>query len=168
MSILRALKFEDAKYMMEYIQDKEISNNFRFTKKSCSLDGFKIFIQESWTDKTNIHFAIEDDEYVGTVSLKNINSVDRNAEYAIIIRKKYWGTGIAKDATRQIINYGFNTLNLKKIYLNVFSSNIRANKFYKNMGFKFEGTFKEHIYVNERYEDLNWYCTFNEIEEDIS
>ena len=167
MSRLRALKFEDASYMMEFINDAEISSNFKFTRNPFSEDGFKSFIQNSWSDKNNIHYAIEEKEYSGTISLKNINTVDRTAEYAIVLRKKFWGTGIAKDATEKIIDYGFNTLNLKKIYLNVLSSNIRANKFYEKMGFKYEGKFTKHVYVNGKYEDLNWYCVFQEQKEDL-
>lgn len=116
MSRLRSLKFEDISYMMEFINDDEISSSFKFTRYPFSEDGFKSFIQNSLSDKNNIHYAIEEKEYSGTISLKNINTVDRTAEYAIILRKKFWGTGIAKDATEKIIDYGFNTLNLKKIY----------------------------------------------------
>jgi RimJ/RimL family protein N-acetyltransferase len=161
---LRKLIFDDAKYMMEYLNDEEISVNFRFTRASLSIDNYKEFIKNSWSDKQNIHFAIEDSdgEYAGTISLKNIDNLDKTAEYAIIIRKKYWGTGIAKEATSKMIEYGFNNLNLRKIYLNVLSTNERANKFYKKFGFNFEGTFKKHILINGKYVDLNWYCLFND------
>lgn len=157
---LRPLIIEDATYMMEFINDKEISSNFKFTRYPFTIDSFKAFIQNSWNDKDNVHFAIEDEdgEYAGTISLKNINYIDRTAEYAIVVRKKCWGSGIAQEATSKIIEYGFGTLNLRKIYLNVLSTNERANKFYKKFGFEFEGTFKQHMLVNGKYVDLNWYC----------
>lgn len=159
---LRSLSIDDATHMMEYINDIEISCNFKFTRYPYSSDGFKSFVQNSYNDRANIHYAIEDGEYAGTISLKNINTIDKTAEYAIVTRKKFWGTGIAKEATSQIINYGFNTLNLEKIYLNVLSTNIRANKFYEKMGFRLEGTFKNHVFINGVYEDLNWYCIFKD------
>ncbi len=165
MILIRALKVEDSNFMMEFINDAEISSNFKFTRYPYSQDGFRNFIEKSWTDRTNIHFAIEADEYAGTISLKNINNIDRTAEYAIVVRKKFWGTGIAKEATEKLIQYGFNTLNLEKIYLNVLSSNGRANRFYQKMGFDFEGTFRRHVFVQGKYEDLNWYCIFKEKEE---
>jgi diamine N-acetyltransferase len=160
MILLRALRAEDSNFMMEYINDAEISSNFKFTRYPFSQEGFRNFIEKSWSDRTNIHFAIEADEYAGTISLKNINNIDRTGEYAIVVRKKFWGTGIAKEATEKIIQYGFNTLNLEKIYLNVLTSNTRANKFYQKMGFDFEGSFKRHVFVEGKYEDLNWYCIF--------
>lgn len=160
MSRLRGLVIEDSIHMMEFVNDIDIAGNFKFTRFPFSISNFEKFIIDSWKDKNNVHFAIEEDDYAGTISLKNINYIDKTAEYAIAIRKKYWGTGTAKEATDKIIDYAFNKLNLEKVYLNVLASNVRANKFYNKYGFQLEGIFKKHIYVNGKYEDLNWYCIF--------
>lgn len=52
-----------------------------------------------------MHYAIVDerDEYYGTVSLKRIDLLNRNAEYAISVRKCVQGKGVAMEATRLII-----------------------------------------------------------------
>lgn len=161
---LRALNNEDINEMYEFIEDEEIAINFIFTRYPSSKEDLENFIKDSWGNRNNVHFAIvnEEHEYVGTVSLKNINYVDRNAEFAIVTRKKFWGKKYAFDATMSILEYGFKRINLHKIYLNVISTNIRANKFYEKIGFKREGIFKEHIYLNGRYEDLIWYHITNE------
>lgn len=162
MIILRELRIADAEHMYEFIEDRDISHNFVFTRYPFSKENFNEFITNSWSDTKNIHYAIVDDnEYVGTVSLKNINYVDRNAEYAIVIRKKFWGTKCAYEATKQIIEYGFKRINLHKIYFNVLSSNLRARKFYEKFGFIKENAFKEHMFINGKYEDLIWYCIFS-------
>ena len=161
---LRELRLADAEKMMEYIYDKEISKNFLFTRTVQSIHQFENFITESWNDKNNFHFAIvnESSEYLGTISLKNISYVDKSAEYAIVIRKSFWGQGIAQEATNNILSYGFDKLNIEKIYLNVLSINTRANNFYKKYGFSYEGRFKNHVYLNGNYTDLNWYCMWRE------
>lgn len=160
---LRELRIADADYMCEFLEDPDISHNFIFTRYPFSMENFNEFIKISWGDTKNIHYAIVDDnnEYVGTVSLKNINYVDRNAEYAIVTRKKFWGTKCAYEATKQIIEYGFKRINLHKIYFNVLSSNLRVRNFYEKFGFIKENVFKEHMYINGKYEDLIWYCIFN-------
>lgn len=164
MSKLRPLLIEDATYMMEFINDKEVSTNFKFTRYPFSEENFKEFIKNSWNDKCNIHFAIQNEkgEYAGTISLKNINPIDRTAEYSIVVRRKFWGCGIAKEATENILDYGFRLLNLRKIYLNVLATNKRASKFYEKFGFEFEGTFKQHLFVSGTFVNLNWYCKFND------
>lgn len=163
----RALKLEDIDYMFEIISDPEVSNNFVFTRFPISITKLQSFITSSWSNKDDVHFAIVDEknEYVGTISLKNINYIDSNAEYAIVIRKKYWGKKFAFEATKFILEYGFNKLNLTKIYLNVLESNKRANTFYSKFGFNLEGSFKNHMFIDGKYEDLNWYCIFkNDLE----
>lgn len=159
---LRDLKISDIDYMREFVENDEISKNFVFTRYPYSKEKMISFIKSSWEDKKNVHYAItdENDNYIGTVSLKNINYIDKNAEYAIVIRKKYWGQKIALKATDKILFYGFNTLNLEKIYLNVLSNNVRAINFYEKYGFKKEGVFKNHIYYFGKYVDMIWYAFF--------
>ncbi|MCC5912471.1 MAG: GNAT family N-acetyltransferase [Clostridiaceae bacterium] len=162
MTILRELKISDSEHMIGFIRDPEVAKHFLYTRYPMSKEKFEHFIRESWGNRDNVHFAIESDdgEYAGTVSLKSINYVDMHAEYAIAVRKELWGTGIAKDATEAIIDYGFKKLNLNKIYLNVLATNERANKFYQKIGFEFEGTFKKHLFIDGEHVDLNWYCVF--------
>lgn len=161
---LRNLEQKDAKYMYEWMTDPEIYCNFRFDHNKITFESCKEFIKNSINDEKNKNFAIvnDDDEYLGTVSLKNIDKENKNAEYAIAIRKEFHGTGIAKDATLVILKYAFKNLNLHKVYLNVLSENVRAIKFYEKIGFTYEGEFKKHLCINSEYKDLKWYGFFKE------
>lgn len=97
--MLRRLEQKDAVYMLEWMHDETITCNFRYPFAAMTLERAKIFIDYSF-DEENQHFAITDnkDEYMGTVSLKHISEVDHNAEYAIVMRKKAHGTGLAERA----------------------------------------------------------------------
>ena len=145
-TILRKLQEKDVPAMLEWMHDEAVAGNFRFDFMSMTEEKALDFIFKSFTDE-NQHFAIVDaqNNYLGTVSLKNISTTDKNAEYAIVLRRKFWGKGYAQKATSAILNYAFNTLNLHKVYLNVLAENLRANNFYKKFGFTFEGSFKDHI-----------------------
>lgn len=163
MQILRRLEENDATKMLEWIHDTNINCNFRCGFSEMTIEDVKKFIQTSFDEK-NQHFAIvnENNEYMGTISLKNINKIDNNAEYAIVTRAKAHGKGYAFQATKEILNYAFNELNLHKVYLNVLEENERANKFYKKCGFRYEGMSKEILYINGRYHNLNWYAIEND------
>lgn len=161
---LRELRIEDASIIAEIFSDEDTMKNFIHTRYPKSIESFEEFIKNSWGNKDNIHFGVanEDSEFVGVVSLKEVDYVSGTAEYAIALRKKFWGMGYAKESTSLILKYGFNRLNLKKIYLNVPKSNVRANKFYNKFGFVLEATFKKHIFIDGEYVDLNWYCKIKE------
>ena len=145
-TILRKLENKDVANMLEWMHDEAVARNFRFDFMSMTKEKALNFIADSFNEE-NQHFAIidEGDNYLGTISLKNISSTDNNAEYAIVLRRKFWGKGYARKATTAILDYAFHSLNLHKVYLNVLEENVRANNFYKKFGFTFEGSFKDHI-----------------------
>lgn len=156
---LRKLEKKDAELMLEWMQDIEISKNFQFDTKAMNLDKVKSFIEKSKIESENIHLAIveSDDEYLGTISLKNIDYKNNNAEYAISLRKRAIGKNVAFLATKLILEYAFDELKLEKVYLNVYSKNMRAIKFYEKFGFIYEGEFRNHIQKDGIYENLKWY-----------
>lgn len=157
--VLRELQEKDAMYMLEWMKDEEISKCFQFDTKSADINRCKAFIENNKSDTKNRHYAIinEEDEYLGTISLKNIDLINKNAEYAIATRKKAHGTGISKQATIDLLKIAFNDINLEKVYLNVLSKNTRAVKFYEKIGFKYEGEFRNHLYINSEFQNLKWF-----------
>lgn len=161
---LRELQKTDAKLMHILLNDKQVTHSLVLGRNFNAIENIIEFIESSWNNKKNIHLAIsnEKDEYIGTISLKNIDYINRNAEYAIILRKEFWGQNVANIATDEILKYGFNKLNLKKIYLDVASINARAINFYEKYGFKKEGVFFKHIFIDGAYSDLIWYSIFSE------
>ncbi|WP_208560224.1 GNAT family N-acetyltransferase [Marinilactibacillus kalidii] len=155
---LRQLAIKDSQGMLEWMKSKDINQYFRINPADVTVETVQKFINESFTD-INKNYAIVDsnDEYLGTISLKNIDSKNNNAEYAISLRECAKGTGVAKLATIELLNIAFKTLNLNKVYLNVLSKNIRAIKFYEKIGFEYEGEFLDHFYINGKYENIKWY-----------
>lgn len=162
--------------MLEWMHDENVIENMAADFIHMTLDDCERFIIKSNRDeKHNINRAIctDEDEYLGTISLKNISYTDKNAEYAIILRRGAMGSGAAKFATREILKIAFNDVGLHKVYLCVRSGNIRAQKFYDKIGFRKEGNFIDHV-VNKNgvYENLIWLAImkeeFDKLEEDES
>lgn len=164
---LRRLKEEDAPYMLEWMKDSNIQKNFRFPIEKTSIDEVMGFIRSAeiqLIDGKSIHYAIADDndEYMGTISLKDVSLKDGNAEYAISLRKCAQGKGIGTAATREIMKLAFESFGLHRVYLNVLSDNVRAISLYERFGFVYEGEFKEHLYLRGEYKSLKWYAMLKE------
>lgn len=155
---LRFLEYKDIPYMLEWMKDAEINEFLAKDFSNFDEDSQKKFIDNSHNEK-DITFAIvlDDDEYLGSISLKNIDYDNKSAEYAICLRKKSIGKNIAMEATNKILKYAFEELNLNRVYLNVLTDNIRANKFYQKFGFIYEGETKESINIRGTLKDLKWY-----------
>lgn len=164
MVILRELKEKDALLMLEWMHDADIQKFFQRNMMDLTIEDATRFCLEAQVPKEpsngqSIHFAIADerDEYLGTISLKNINLYNRTAEYAITTRKKVHGAGVAKKATMLLLKKAFCEYNLHRIYLNVLSYNVAAIRLYEGCGFVHEGESREHVWINGNYETLEWY-----------
>lgn len=156
---IRQLSMKDAPFMLEWMTDPDITRFFRFDESRVTLESCIEYIESSSNRKDAVHFAIvdENDEYLGTISLKNLDLGRRCAEYAISTRKKAHGTGAAMQATRLILQYAFETLGLKRVYLNVLAENGRANAFYRKAGFRFAREEPEALELRGEMKTLNWY-----------
>ena len=154
---LRELRIEDAPLMLAWMHDESVVGKLRGNFASKTIDDCRAFIENSITDE-NIHLAIasDTDEYMGTVSLKNIE--DGSAEFAITVRKEAMSKGYSWFGMETIIDKAFNELNLESVYWCVSRENERAVRFYD------KHNFHEIIYIPEkvldRYEgieNLKWY-----------
>lgn len=130
--MLRKLVIEDADKMIEWMHDEDVveflSKDFASkTKEDCIS-----FINSLDNIKNEEHFAIasKNGEYLGTVSLKNIDLILKRAEMAIVLRKCAMGKGYSKDALKEIFEYGVKKYDLYYYYWYVNPNNTRAIKFY--------------------------------------
>lgn len=161
---LRNLENKDAAFMLEWMHDTSVIKYMRSDFINKTKNDCLEFIKNSNQSNIDIHKAIVDnnDEYLGSVSLKNI--CNKSAEFAIIIRKKTMGKGVASFAMKEIISFGFQILKLEYIYWCVNYKNIRAIKFYDKLGYKkvlFDTNLKSRVigggYSSKEFNNFIWY-----------
>lgn len=116
------------------------------------------FYKQMISDTNKLQLGITDKDkakLIGVVSLNNIDTINRNAEFSIVIgdskyrRKKY-----SSEALKLIFEHGFFALNLHKIYggsLEMLKPWVDFLK--KKFGFVDEGKWIEHVYKNGKYID---------------
>lgn len=94
-------------------------------------------------DQTERRFVVEHQgQNAGLVELVEINHVHRRAEFQIIIDPAHQGKGLASQAAKLAMEYGFSVLNLYKLYLIVDEENEKAIHIYSKLGFEIEGVLK--------------------------
>ena len=92
--MLRKLEKKDAPLMIEWMHDQDVNCNFRADFAHMTLEQSQNFVEHSFDEESqNFAFVDENDEYMGTISLKHISETDKNAEYAVVTRKCAQGTG---------------------------------------------------------------------------
>lgn len=157
---LRKLQKKDAIYMLEWMHDIDVVKDLRGDFINKSIEDCFDFIESSYkNDEKSLHFAIvnNDDEYMGTVSLKNMSDI--SAEFAITIRKKAMGQGVSISAMREILTHAISELHLSFVYWCVSCENCRAVRFYEKNGYNRI----DHVLLEEMV-DLNLQYTREQIE----
>ena len=133
---LRKLELKDAPLMLEWMHDETVVKDMQADFSSKMLEGCNHFILSSKDTRKKLHLAIvdENDEYMDTVSLKNIE--EDKAEFAITVRKYAMGKGYSRFGMRENIKTGLEDMNLSSIYWYVDNNNQRAIKFYDKNGYQ--------------------------------
>lgn len=93
-------------------------------------------------------------EAIGYTILKDLDHKNRQAEIGLYLDSKNQGKGYGSDAFRSLIRYGFQELNLHRLYLQVIDFNEKAIKMYEKLGFHIDGRLRESYFTQKRYCDI--------------
>lgn len=155
---LRSLTRGDLVHLPAWINDEEV-NRLLFQGLVPAQEELLI---EQWErdirgEKTVV-FAVCDQssgEFIGTTGLYDVNWVFRHGEFRVFIgEKSFWGRGIGTECTKLMVVYGFEKLNLNKVWLGVVTENKAAVRAYEKAGFTKEGILRQEQYRNFRYYDV--------------
>jgi len=98
-----------------------------------------------------------DGTLVGGIGLR-VERDHNRAELGYWIGVPHWGNGYATEAARAVLQYGFDTLGLQRIYASHFSNNPASSAVLRKIGMQHEGTFRKHIFKWSQYLDLETYA----------
>lgn len=113
------------------------------------------FIDFASSDKPVRIFAIEiNGEASGGIGLhpqQDINA--KNAELGYWLGEPFWGKGIITAAVKQMVEYGFSTLDITRIFARPFGTNKASQKVLEKAGFKLEARFEKTFYKHGEFID---------------
>ena len=116
------------------------------------------YLQSSDSDVVMAIVDVETNKHLGNVGLHKIDWVHRSAELGIVIgEKEFYGKKYGKQAWKLITEYGFNILNLHRIYALIMEENIASIKCAEAAGFVCEGKIRDYFYKNGVYEKVLYY-----------
>jgi len=155
---LSPCSLEDAEKWTEWDNDLEVTiplGDEAYTPYS--LEKMQDIIGEVMEQQSHIFSIVdlETDTPIGRCLLFDIDQVNRRAMLGIVIgEKEYWNKGYGQEATKLLLDYGFNLLNLHNIMLGTFSFNERAIACYRRVGFQEIGRRREARIVGGKKYDL--------------
>ena len=146
---------EDVEKFTEWMNDFETTDYTGRSGALVTIDAEKKYLEEHIKDESTFGIIeLETDKLLGSISLEDINHINRTATLGIFIGdKEARNKGYGTEAIRLILDYGFNYLNLNNIKLDVMEFNERAIACYIKCGFKEYGRRRKSEFTNGKYYD---------------
>jgi RimJ/RimL family protein N-acetyltransferase len=147
----------DSKLIYQWFNDP-VTTYYMFTgQRPMTPEQIEKSLAEDTSCSHNVIFIVIDKKSkkaIGLTGLYEINHTARKAEMRIIIGEpNFRGKGYGTEIVQLVNYYGFDRLNLNRIYLGFTSANKGGENAYKNAGYVYEGTLKQDIYRNSQYYD---------------
>ncbi len=155
---LRALTPDDAAAMSNWLNDDEVTRLlYQGLRPMSAAAVYEIWSREA-LDQNTMSFAVcrkDNGRFVGTTGVYDLQWVMRSASFRVFIGdKQSWDKGAGTDCARLMQRYGFDKLNLNRIWLGVNAANERAVRAYEKAGFVREGLLRQEQFRNGTYYDV--------------
>jgi hypothetical protein len=155
---LSAVEEDSLEQLRSWRNEPELRKYFREYREISKAMQKRWYENRVLGDKDQVNFEIHDLEsgkLIGHCGLYYIDWIHRHAEFGIYVGDmEYRSGGYGSDALRALIKYGFNDLNLNKIWCEVYTNN-DALDIYRHIGFKDEGLIRQHYFNDGKYWDSN-------------
>ena len=160
--LLRAIEEDDARVLMDLINDPEVENSVFGWSYPVSLSSQKKWISNI-TNDTAVRYIIEvGQEAVGVAIISSVDMKNRTSNMNIKLLKSARGSGIATHALNLIIQYCFEELNMHCLTANVIERNEDSRKLWLKLGFNEDGILRQRIYKNGTYHNIVSYSLLKE------
>jgi ribosomal-protein-alanine N-acetyltransferase len=161
--ILRPITLEDVPEIQRLAGDRDVSSQTsdgEIPQPGTEEQWFKKR-QERFEKGEVVDFAIihrDEGILIGAIGLGAEYKKDESMQLGFWIGKPYWNQGYCTEAARAVVRYGFEALELHRIYSRHFTRNPASGHVMQKIGMKHEGTLREAYKKWGRFEDIVCYA----------
>ena len=158
LTLLRALDEADLDGpMSQWSNDREVTQMLYRGAYPENRASTKAAMEAVAQNPREVELAIVDKgsgRHIGVTGMHSMNPIAHSGEFRILIGEKdYWNGGYGTEVTQLMVAYGFEVLNMHKVWLGVTADNRGALRCYEKVGFVKEGVLRDETYRNSRYYD---------------
>ena len=156
---LRGMRVSDAEDMYAYAKDEPVTRyltwtphpNLHHTKE------YLTYIGQRYRTGDFFDWALickEDGHMIGTCGFTAFHFSSDSAEIGYVLNPAYHGQGLATEAVREVIRFGFEELSLHRIEAKFMMENIRSQKLMERVGMQLEGYAREALKIKGSYRTI--------------
>lgn len=166
--VLKLYNEEEESLLIELLTDKDVMkhvDNGVLTKENAAALWQKLIrdFYPKGIDTIYGVFSKDDERYVGHASIRPRPEKKQDWEIGYILRKEEWGKGFATEIAKQLVEYGFEELNLKEVFATIDDDNYGSIKVAEKSGMSFshyeydeQGRFSVYSIKSQNFSTEKW------------
>lgn len=160
--ILRKMRLEDAEAMFAYASDPEVTRYVIWATHR-TIEDSRAFLEltvSSYASGEGLDWGIVykgDEKFIGTCGFVGHSPEHARAEIGYVLSRRYWGRGLAPEAVRALIRFGFERMDLNRIEARCIAGNTASARVLEKAGMTYEGTLREREKIQGELRNMKMY-----------
>jgi RimJ/RimL family protein N-acetyltransferase len=155
--LMRAPEMTDAPAIQQLVSAYEIARSTLHIPHPYPEDGAVEWLKRIEAGGDGAHlFALirrSDSAYIGTMGL-HIYEPHQRAEVGYWVGVPYWNQGYATEALTCLLEFGFETIGLQRIFAQYYTDNPASRYVMEKSGMLYEGCMRQHIRKWDQFKDV--------------
>lgn len=157
--ILRGMRVSDAADMYDYARRPSVTEYLTWNPHG-SLEEtreYLTYVGQRYRTGDFYDWSLvckEDGRMIGTCGFTSFNCPSDSAEIGYVLSPPYQGKGLATEAVRCVLAFGFEELSLHRIEAHFIEGNQASRRLMERVGMSFEGFARESMRIKGRYRTI--------------
>ncbi len=160
--VLRRMRKSDLFDVFDYASCDEVTRyllwyphpDIKFTKRYLSI------VDSKYKNGTFYDWAVVDKKsghMIGTCGFTALDAENNRGEIGYVLNRKFWGRGLAAEAVRAVVTFGFEILGLNRIEAKYIVENKASRRVLEKCSMRFEGVLRNYMRSKGRYIDVAYH-----------
>lgn len=160
--VLRPMRVSDAYDMYEYACRPDVTKYLLWSPHDSIFltKDYLAYIEKRYKSAEFYDWAItlaDSGKMIGTVGFTKIDAPNRCGEIGYVLNPEHQGKGIATEAAKRVMDFGFEVLELHRIEAKFMRGNDASLRVMEKLGMTFEGYHADAMFVKGKYRTIG-YC----------
>ena len=144
-----------------WLADPEVNRYLETRWQPQTAESIRAFVAAMQADPWSYLFCIverEQGRHVGNIKIGPVSARHQCADVSYFVgERSCWGKGLATEAIRLVVDFGFRSLGLNRVQAGVYESNRGSVKALERNGFRPEGCWRSQLRSGDAWEDHLWF-----------
>lgn len=154
--LLRKILPRDAADMYEYSRSEEVTRYLTWSPHTSLIqtERYIRLLTKKYDAGAFWDFGLQDKnsgKFIGTCGFTSLASQEDRAEIGYVLAPDFWGKGLAVEACRAVIKFGFAVFDPSVVCARFIEGNTASERVMQKLGMRYKTTYKNSFYIKNSY-----------------